>query len=174
MNCGIVLTGDTDQASAVAFYDDGEVTVSDAASNDDIVALVAEKGPTVVALNAPPKRSRATDFREGEEELIDDGHAMLPQGMRDQAVLERADHLARSIQAAGTGTTIIESNARLAGDILGLEGDADLEDHGIGTGDITSTRQYDAVVLAIVADLYADNRCEDHGIVVPEDDVTTI
>ncbi|MDY6766466.1 MAG: hypothetical protein SVW77_03795 [Candidatus Nanohaloarchaea archaeon] len=171
MDCGIVLTGDTDDPSAVAFYDDGTVTVTGAAGNDEIVDFVAENGPTVVALNAPPRRKQEDSFRDGEEELIDDGYAMLPQGMRDRAVLERADHLARSIEAAGTGTTIIESNARIAGAVLGLEGDDDLAAHGVETGDISSARQYDAVVLAIVASLYADNRCEDHGIVVPQDGV---
>ncbi|MDY6768835.1 MAG: hypothetical protein SVW02_01880 [Candidatus Nanohaloarchaea archaeon] len=174
MHCGIVLTGTTEEASAVAFYDDGDLSVAAAAGNDDIVALVEDRRPSVVALNAPPKRSMETEFRSGEEELVDEGHAVLPQGMRDQAVLERADHLARSIEAAGVGTTVIESNARIAGDILGLKGDADMERYGVDAADISSARQYDAAILAIVAALYADNRCEDHGIVVPEDDVTTI
>ncbi len=174
MDCGIVLTGSTDEASAVAFYNDGQVTVSAAEGNDEIVDLVSDRRPTVVALNAPPERTMETELRSGEEELVEEGHAMLPQGMRDQAVLERADHLARSIEAAGIGTTVIESNARIAGDVLGLKGDADLESYGIAADDISSARQYDAVILAIVAALYADNRCEDHGIVVPEDDVTSI
>ncbi|MDY6769749.1 MAG: hypothetical protein SVU88_02130 [Candidatus Nanohaloarchaea archaeon] len=192
MHCGIVLTGDTDDDSSVAFLDDGAVETFSVATNDDILALVEERRPSVVALNAAPERSTGTEdrdatstessldpetasqFRSGEEDLVAEGHALLPQGMRERAVLERADHLARSIEAAGVGTQVIESNARIASERLGLEGDADLERFGIDTADIATVWEYDAVVLAIVARLHADNRCEEYGIVVPPEDVEAI
>ncbi|MDY6769277.1 MAG: hypothetical protein SVW02_04185 [Candidatus Nanohaloarchaea archaeon] len=174
MYCGILLTGDTDEASSVAFLDDGAVETFSAATNDDILGLLEEHRPEVTTLNAAPRRERETEFRSGEEDLIEEGHAMLPQGMRDRAVLERADHLSRHIEASGIGTTLIETNARVASERLGLGGDEDLEAEGIDTGGIETVWEYDAVVLAVVAKLYADNRCEEYGIVVPADDVESI
>ncbi|MFB6265987.1 MAG: hypothetical protein ABEI07_02775, partial [Candidatus Nanohaloarchaea archaeon] len=107
-------------------------------------------------------------------ELVDEGHRLLPQGMRDGSVLERAEHLSRSIEASGVGTVIVESDPVLVSERMGLAGDEGLEDLGVETGTIEDVREYDAVVLAVVAELYSDNRCEDHGIVVPEEGVDSI
>ncbi len=174
MYCGIHLAGDTDDDSTVACISDAGTETFSVSTNDEIVALLEERRPEVTALNAPP--TRATEpkkgdgaFRSGEEELIDEGHTMLPQGMRDRAVLERADHLSRHIEASGIGTTLIESDAQIVSERLGIEGDPDLTARGIATEGISSTWEFDAVVLALVAKLYADNQCEDHDIVVPEE-----
>lgn len=174
MHCGIILTGDTEEDCSVAFIDEGVTETFSCSTNDEIVELIEEKKPEVVALNAPPEREEGKEFRGGDRDLIDEGHAILPQGMRDNAVLERADHLARMIEASGVGTVIIETNARVSSDILGLEGDEDLEGLGVDTACIETVWEYDAVVLAVVARLYSNNRCVDHGIVVPEKKVLSI
>lgn len=175
MYCGIILAGSTEEDSAVAFLTEDSTETFSVATNDDILELLEERRPEVTALNAPPTRAttpgKGSDgaFRSGEEELIDEGHAMLPQGMRDPAVLERADHLSRHIEASGIGTTLIESDAQIVSERLGIEGDDDLADREISPEDISSTWEFDAVVLALVAKLYADNQCEDYDIVVPEE-----
>ncbi|MFB6265693.1 MAG: hypothetical protein ABEI07_01265 [Candidatus Nanohaloarchaea archaeon] len=177
MQCGIVLSGDLSEDSQVAFLEKDSLETFSVSTNDEIVELLEGRRPEVTALNAPPEkvgRGKTGQFREGEQDLVEEGHSILPQGMRDSAVLERAEHLSRSIEAAGVGTTIIESVPRLAASILDLSGDEDLERLGVSTGEIENVGEYDAVVLAVVAALYADNRCEDHGIVVPEGEVGSI
>lgn len=173
MYCGIVLDGRGKQCH-VAFLDSGEVEIVSSGSNEKIVEMVSERAPDVTVLNAPSERSNVQGFREGDEELIEEGHAMLPQGMRDNEVLERAAHLSRSLEASGAATRIIESDPRLVSEVLGLDGDAGLEEMGVETREIRNVKQYDAVVLAVLGKLYSDNRCEDHGIVVPEEDVASI
>ncbi|MDY6774088.1 MAG: hypothetical protein SVS85_02710 [Candidatus Nanohaloarchaea archaeon] len=177
MNCGIVLSGDTEEDSAVAFVDGGETETFSVSTNDEILELLEDRKPEVTALNAPPEKASKGSidrFREGEQELVDEGHRLLPQGMRDGSVLERAEHLSRSIEASGVGTVIVESDPVLVSERMGLAGDEGLEDLGVETGTIEDVREYDAVVLAVAAELYSDNRCENHGIVVPEEGVDSI
>lgn len=169
MYCGIVLTNSPEEPSAVAFVDDdGVVTAESVAGNEDIVALLQEHRPTIVALNAPPERvtEQPEEFRAGEQELVDEGHRILPQGMRDRQVLERAAHLTRQVEGSGVGCRVIESDPHVVARMLDIATDDDLDDYGVVPADITSAREFDAVILAIVAKL-ADDRTDDRDIMVP-------
>ncbi|MCJ7479258.1 MAG: hypothetical protein MUP63_03730 [Candidatus Nanohaloarchaeota archaeon QJJ-7] len=193
MYCGILLSGSTDEDSCVAFLEEGAIETFSVETNDEIIELVDEKSPEIITLNASPERKQrgegfsepedsegsldpetASKFREGEQELVEEGHSLLPQRMREKSVLERADHLSRRIEASGSGSQIIESNSRIVTEILDLSGDEELEDLGIETSDIETVWEYDAVVLAVVAKLYSDDRCEEHGIIVPEEGVESV
>ncbi len=168
MYCGIVLTGSTDDPCGVAFLDDDTTVTASASTNDDIIALLQEHRPDVVALNAPPEREERSDFRPGEQDLVDGGHRLLPHGMRDRQVLERAAHLARQIEAAGIGCRIIESDPHVVARMLDIADDDALADQGIVPDDIGSDREFDAAVLALVAKMEADEETEHHDLVVPE------
>lgn len=169
MYCGIVLSGTTDEDCGLAFLDgEGEVETFSVAEDDDIVDLLEEHRPDVVALNAAPDRDPSTEFRHEEQELVDSGYAMLPQGMRDRAVLERAAHLATVIESSGIGARVIESDPDVIAQALEVAGDEDLVDRDIEPDDIEHVREFDAVLLAVVARMEADGETEAHGLVVPE------
>ncbi len=167
MYCGIVLTGDVAEATAIAFIDDDTVTTTSVHDDEEIMELLEERRPTVIALNAPPERVDETGFREGDEDLIDEGHAMLPQGMRDTALLERAAFLTRSVRRTGFGQ-VIEVDPDIARQELDIEGDDGLGDYGYETGDIHTVDEFHAVVLALTAKLFDHDQYSDYGIIVPD------
>lgn len=169
MYCGIVLTGEEDERCALAFLDDdGSLETASLAEDEDILDLLDEKRPSIVAFNAPPRRSETGGFREADQDLIEEGHAVLPQGMRDRALLERAAYLARSIESSGLGAEVIETDPELAARELDISGDDDLADRGIEPSVIDSVDEFDAAVMAVLARKHADEETVDSGVVLPE------
>lgn len=114
----------------------------------------------------------AQQFRSGEQELVEEGYNVLPQQMRDNQLLERAEFLSNSIKRAGLGTTIIESNADLVARRLNVTGDDGLEAYGLETDSINSVHEFDAVLLAYTAKLYVDDETVDKDLILPEETET--
>lgn len=110
----------------------------------------------------------AQQFRSGEKELVEDGHSMLPTGMRDRRLLERAEFLSNSIKRSGLGSTIIESNPKLVAKKLDVSGDRKLEAYGIDTTDIENVYEFDAVLLALTAKFFDEDQYEDKDIILPK------
>ncbi|MFB6167090.1 MAG: hypothetical protein ABEJ62_02410 [Candidatus Nanohaloarchaea archaeon] len=185
MFCGAVLRGEGEE-SAVAFLDgDGNCTTRSVEGNEEIVEMMEEKRPDVVAMNAPLERSvgegpvkpREKDpesdvpegsFREGEEELVEEGYSVLPRDMRDRDVLEQGEHLSRSVEASGIGALVIESDPRLVAEELGVGGDEKLEAYGVDTSDIGNVWEFDAAVLALLARFHSEGRTEENDLVLPD------
>lgn len=107
-------------------------------------------------------------YRSGEEELVDEGHSILPQEMRDSSLLERAEFLANSIKRSGVGAHIIESNPRLVADILDVAGDRELSAYGVETEDVHNVTEFDAALLALVARFYDEDMVQEKDIVLPD------
>lgn len=169
MYCGIMLRGDTETACGIAFITDDEVTTASTTEDDEILALLEEYRPIVITLNAPSEREDIDGFREGEEDLIEDGFSMLPQEMRDRGVLERAEFLTERIKRSGVGARVIESDPHVVMDQLDIAGDADLKDYGYDTGPIESATEFEAVVLALTAKLYDEDHYEEKGLIIPKE-----
>jgi len=110
----------------------------------------------------------AAQFRSGEEELIADGYSMLPTAMRDRRLLERAEFLSNSIKRSGIGATIIESNPRLVAERLDIGGDTELKAYGVETEDIDGVREFDALLLALTAKFFDEDKAVDKDIIIPE------
>ncbi len=191
--CGIILNGEEGEDCAVAFItDDDDDRDEDVATysthrDEDIIDLITEYRPDVIALNAPPEEIQdkelvsspesdtdvdpdtAQQFRSGEEELVDEGYSLLPRDMRSRRLLERAEFLSNSIKRSGVGAQIIESHPKLVAQRLDITDDRHLEAYGIDTDDIESVWEFDAVLLAYTAKLYADDQCDGTDIVLPEE-----
>lgn len=186
MYCGIVLSGAEEQPCGVACVEDETVETLSTVEDAEIIDFLEERRPIVIALNAPPEHvpeedlsespeesdldeHTAQQFRKGEEELVNEGFSILPQEMRDRNLLERAEYLATGIKGSGVGAEIIESHPRIAMEKLDIGGDADLDGYGIETGTVRSAREFEAVVLALVARLYDEDHYEDRDVIIPKE-----
>lgn len=188
--CGIKLTGDRDEDCTLAFITEDGVDTYSTGDDQEIMDLIEDYRPHVIALNAPPEPVRdkelvrqpsddddepeldpatAQQFRSGEEELVEDGYTILPTDMRDRRLLERAEFLSNSIQRTGIGSQIIESNPKLVSQRLDITDDQHLEAYGVDTSDIDNVWEFDAVLLAYTAKQYAEDNCDGEDIVLPED-----
>lgn len=186
MYCGIMLTGDMDKPCGVAFLDEEGVETFSPTGDEEILALVKEHNPSIVALNAAPEREpdrvdtpkedsvldpeTASTFREGEQDLVDDGHAVLPREMRDRKLLERAEFIANSLKRAGIGCTIIESRPGVVAKMLDVATDDDLAQHDVDPSSIEHTREFDAALLALTARMHDKEETEDKDIIVPDEE----
>lgn len=186
MYCGIMLTGDADKPCGVAFLDEDGVETFSPTGDEEIVDLVRERNPSIVALNAAPEREpdrvdtpnedsaldpeTASQFREGEQDLVDDGHAVLPRTMRDRKLLERAEFIANSLKKSGVGCTIIESRPGIVAKMLDVATDDDLAQHDIDPSSIQHTREFDATLLALTARMHDAEETADKDIIVPEEE----
>lgn len=218
--CGIVLTGTKDDPCGLAFITDDGVHAYSTPDDEEMIELLEEHRPQVVALNAPQERLKSEQirkermeneqrqrmkeqqkkqqeqqgqddpedenpenaeededlldpktaqmYRTGEEELVEEGHSILPQEMRDSSLLERAEFLANAIKRSGVGAHIIESNPRLVADILDVAGDRELSAYGVETEDVHNVTEFDAALLALVARFYDEDMVQEKDIVLPD------
>lgn len=184
--CGIILKGGEDEDCGVAFITDAGVETYSTQDDEEIMELVKEYRPRIIALNAPQEvvadkifpgtveeetpldPETAKLFRSGEKELIDEGYSMLPQDMRNRRVLERAEFISNSVKRSGVGARIIESHPGLIAKKLEVTGDHHLEAYGLETEDIENVWEFDAVLLALTAKLFDEDMCEGDDIILPK------
>ncbi len=166
--CGIVLSGDAGTRCAVAFLSDELETFTE---KDDqrLLELIEERKPVVVAFTVPMEGSNVQEgFRDGEQDMVDDGHAFLPVEMRDNDEMERALFLKNSLQRSGFMHEVIECRPMISAEVLGVQGDDELEDLGVPTDDIHNMTEFEAVMAAVTAKFYANDRYEEKGFIVPK------
>lgn len=186
--CGIMLTGEKEKPCGLAFISDEGVTTHSTTGDEEIMSLLEDNRPKIIALNAPAERAKKNKLHESpddddesaldpetsqmftkdEEELVNEGHALLPQEMRDQQLLERAEFLVNTVKRAGIGAQFIQSKPNLIAETLNVEGDTMLEAYGIDTSDIEHVREHDALLLAFTAKRYDEEDYEDKDIILPE------
>jgi predicted nuclease with RNAse H fold len=107
-------------------------------------------------------------FREGEEDMVEEGHAFLPAEMHDNDEMERALFLKNSLQRSGFMHEVIECRPMVSAEVLGIQGDDELGDLGVPTEGIRNMREFEAVVAAVTAKFYANDRFEEKGFIVPK------
>lgn len=167
--CGIMLTGEEGGRVGMAFLTaDREVECVTVTDDEAIMDQLEQHRPEVIVLNAPPEREKTSGFRKGEEELIEEGYNLLPQGMRDRRLLERAEFLTNTIMRSGLGATVIESEPTVAAEKLDITGDDHLEARGLEVSGVNNTLEFDALVLAWVGKLYVDEETEEKSLIVPQ------
>ncbi|MDY6770431.1 MAG: hypothetical protein SV186_00570 [Candidatus Nanohaloarchaea archaeon] len=166
--CGIVLSGSKDEPCSIAFLSEELETFSET-DDERILELISERRPSVVAFTVPPVGADVDEgFREDEQEMVEEGHSFLPPEMRDNDEMERALFLKNSLQREGFLHDVIECRPMITAEILDIEGDDDLEELGVPTGEIMSMKEFEAVLAAVTAKFYANDSFEEKDFIVPK------
>jgi len=166
--CGLVLSGDRQTPCGVAFLGEGLETFTET-DDERILEFIEDRRPTVVAFTVPTDGSNVQEgFREDEQEMVEEGHSFLPPSMHDKAELERALFLRNSLQRLGFLHDVIECRPMISAEVLGVEGDQELEDLGVPTEDIRTMREFEAVLAAVTAKFYANDQYEEKDFIVPK------
>lgn len=166
--CGIKVSGRKERPCGVAFLSERLETFSE---TDDgrVLELIEEREPKVVAFSTPLKRVKpGTEFSEEEEELVKEGRRFLPRGMMNKDETERAIFLRDSVKRLTFIPQMIECRPEVTAQVLGIEGDEDLERLGVPAEEIHNTAEFDAVLAAVTAKFYANDRFEEKGFIVPK------
>lgn len=169
--CGLVMQKSKDIECGVAFLSD-KVECFSEKDDKNILKLIKERDPDVVAFNTPLKAKKTDkEFREGEEDLIEEGFSFLPREMHDRNKLERTEFMKNTLKREVPQAEIIECRPMITAEVLGIEGDDELEDLGLETEDIHSTTEFEALLAAITAKYYANEMYRDKGFVLPKEEM---
>lgn len=167
MIAGIKLSDSEDKISGIAFIEE-ELSTFSVKKDEEILDILEEKQPEVIAFNAhlkPPEKEE--NFREEEKDLIDDGYALLPYGMGSTVKLSRRALSLKSRLSLDIETGFIECDPETTREILEIQGDNELQNYGMDPEDTENTQEFGAVLAALTALFYSRGDFEDHGIVTP-------
>lgn len=167
MLCGIVFGETEEDESSVAFLSD-ELESFTVESNQEIIELVKERNPGLIAVNTGlEERRRLSD---GEEELQEEGFIFTPAKddvKRVRRFMSFKAHLAQEV----SGDEIpeyIRFDPVISGRELAIDSDDALKSYGVDTSDIDSAAEFDAALGAVTARFYQKNQVRDLGVSVPE------
>ena len=168
MIAGLILTDNTDLKSCLAFIGEDETESVEIATNEEIIEQLSEKKPEILAVNSGTDPSRG-ELTEKESELKEEGHSFTPTS-HDKMTSRRLEALQSQIFAemGAEGPEVIRFDPGITSKELAIDSDEALESLGVKTGQITSARQFDAVLGAVTARFYQQNQYSDMGVIVPE------
>lgn len=166
MIAGIKLSSSEEKISGVAFIDK-KVSSYSLKEDKEILELIKRKDPEIVVFTVKlTSPERDEEYREGEEELIDEGYSPAPYGIQDTRILqERAKSLRSKLR--DSEIDFIECDPEISCDILEISGDVDLETYGLNTNNIDNVYEFEAVIAALTGLFYERNDFEDHDIIIP-------
>jgi predicted nuclease with RNAse H fold len=166
MIAGIVLTEKKGEKCQVAMLDE-KLEVIELETNEEIVELVKERKPQVLAINAG--QLEGSGLKKEEENLKEEGHAFMPSSHEKQKS-RRMEALENQLELelGPEKPAVIRFDPHITAKELALDGDDALEGLGIETGNIDSAKQFDAALGAVTARFYQQNQYEDLGVIVPE------
>lgn len=168
MIAGLVLKDEPGKECGVAFLDE-ELETYSVESNEEIIELLEEYGPEVVAVNASDKTS-IKEFSKDEEELREEGHIFTPLSHESELVKRFEALKAGCQQSLGPDMPeFVRFDPRITADELAIHNDEGLKSFGLETEDIRSSDEFDAVLGAVTARFYQQDQFEDMGIIVPGD-----
>lgn len=167
MKAGLILTDNETEASSIAFLDDNSTDTFSIKDTGELVDLIVEKSPNVLAINCGTELS-GKEYTKGEEELKEEGFNFTPSSNEKKKV-ERARAIERSLKHhMDDFPEIIRFDPFISAKELAIDGDKALESLGVETEDISSSKEFDSVLGAITAQFYAENHYSESDIVVPE------
>ena len=167
MIAGLVLTDTEEKESHLAFLgEDGLETVS-IKDTGEIVDLIQENEPEVLAANCGTELS-GREWTKKEEDLKEEGYSFTP-ASNEKKKVERMRAIKRSLKHhMERSPEIIRFDPRISTEELSLHGDEALRSFGIDPSNIQSSRQFDAAVGAVTARFYSEEQYEDLGVIVPQ------
>ncbi len=168
MIAGIVLKDTVEEDSQLALLSEGELVCEPASTNEEIVDLLKEKGPDIVAVDAGDTQGSA-ELTEDEKELKEEGYAFTPSSHNKAASRRLKALKAMAFEKMGDDTPeFIRFSPHITSEELAIHGDEALESYGINPENISSAEQFDAVLGAVTARFYQQNQFREMGVVVPE------
>jgi len=166
MLCGVVLSETEDEDSSVAFLSD-DVESFTVSSNEEIVELVKDRKPSIIAVNTGlEERRRLSDE---EEELQEEGFIFTP-AKDDVKRVRRFQALKAHIAHELTGDEIpeyIRFDPVITGKELAADSDSALGGYGVDPSDIDSSNEFDAALGAVTARFFQENQVRDLSVSVP-------
>lgn len=167
MYCGIIFAEDDSKDSQVAFLGE-EIKVFTVTSNKEIIELVSERKPDLVAVNTGMEDINHLSAEE--EELKEEGFIFTPSRHDTHRVrrFQSFEGLLKRSMSMDEVPEFLRFNPSITRKELAIDGDSALESYGIETEDINSAGEFDAVLGAVTARFYDQGQADDRGIVVPE------
>lgn len=167
MIAGLILTESTDQKSCIAFLGEDTETI-ELSTNPELIEAISERKPEVIAVDSGTERAPG-ELTEKESELKEEGHAFTPTS-HEKMKSRRLEAIQSELFAemGAEGPEIIRFEPGITSTELALDSDEALESMGVHTENITSARQFDAVLGAVTARFYQQNQFSDMGVIVPE------
>lgn len=166
MYCAINFSETDETESNVAFLGD-DVEVFTVNTNEEIIELVAERTPQIVAVNTGLKEMNR--LSEGEEDLREEGHIFTP-SQHDTKRVRRFQAFKGLLERKISGDEIpefIRFDAMITGRELAIDSDSALESYGVDSSEISSSGEFDAVLGVVTARFYDQGQAEDNGVTVP-------
>ena len=167
MYCGIIFAEDDSKDSQVAFLGE-KIEVFTVTSNEDIIDLVSERKPDLVAVNTGMED--INHLSDEEEDLKEEGFIFTPSRHDTHRVrrFQAFEGLLKQSIAVDEVPEFLRFDPVITRKELAIDGDSALESYGIETGEINSAGEFDAVLGAVTARFYDQGQAEDRGIVIPE------
>lgn len=167
MLCGIVFGEKEKDESSVAFLSD-EIESFTVDSNKEIVELVKERKPDIIAVNTSlEERRRLSD---GEEELQEEGFIFTP-AKDDVKRVRRFQSFKAHLAQELSGDELpeyIRFDPVISGRELAIDSDDAFEGYGVNPSDIDSAAEFDAALGAVTARFFQENQVRDLSVSVPE------
>ena len=167
MLCGIILGETEKEESSVSFLSD-EIESFIVDSNEEIVELIKERKPSIVAVNTGlEERRRLSDE---EEELQEEGFIFTP-AKDDVKRVRRFQALKAHIAHELTGDEIpeyIRFDPIITGRELAVDSDKALSSYCIDPSDIDSSNEFDATLGAVTGRFFQENQVRDLSVSVPK------
>ena len=165
MIAGLILTEDVDEECSIVFLDE-DLETFEVNKNEEIVELIEEKEPEILAVDIGTKQGQK-EFTKEEKELKEEGYIFTPNSHQKRKV-ERMQSLERHINhAMGGRVEVIRFEPQITAKELAIDSEEDLSSLGVD-GDIRSVGEFDAALGAVTARFYSQGQFEDLGVVIPE------
>ncbi|QKQ98176.1 hypothetical protein GKQ38_01415 [Candidatus Nanohaloarchaea archaeon] len=167
MIAGLILKDTPGRECGLAFLDE-ELETYSVESNEEIIELLDEKNPEVLAADVSDETS-LKEFNKNEEELKEEGHIFTPVSHEGEKVKRFEALKAGCRQHLGQDCPeFIRFEPQITADELAIHSDDGLRSFGVETEDIHSADEFDAALGAITARFYQQGQFKDLGIVVPQ------
>lgn len=167
MNAGIVLKDTVEEDTCIVFLGE-EVQCCSAGTNDEIIELIREKQPEVIAVDVGVQVSK-DEFTEQEEELREEGYRFTPNSHETKKVRRLEALKARLFEELGAEQPeVIRFDPQITADELAIHGEDALRSYGIDPSSIENAEQFDAMLGAVTARFYEQNQVRDLGVIIPE------
>ncbi|MFB6182821.1 MAG: hypothetical protein ABEI78_02025 [Candidatus Nanohaloarchaea archaeon] len=167
MIAGLILKDSNEKESKIAFLED-ELTTHSVKNNQEIVDLIAQNTPEILAINVG-KKAPEGNLTEEEQELQEEGYQFTPSSHKT-VERRRLEALENHIfeELGQEKPDFIRFDPFISIESLALHSDDALRSYGVDPSDISNSEEFDAAVGAITARFYQSGQYKSKGLIIPE------
>ncbi|MFB6145314.1 MAG: hypothetical protein ABEJ99_02290 [Candidatus Nanohaloarchaea archaeon] len=166
MIAGLVLTDNEEEDSALAFVSDDKVETFSIKDTQEIVEKIKEKGPEILAADIGLEQ-RGEDLTHQEEELKEKGYSFTPTHTETKNVKRLQAIKAVLDRDMEMPPNFIRFDPFITAEELAIDEENGFESYGIDTSDLSSAKEFDALLGAVTARFYEQNQFTELGVVIP-------